>query len=237
MTVPLEIPLIQVAGIRDRAEAELLQECGIRYLGFPLRLPVNRADLTEPAAANIIRSLQPPARGVLITYLNEAGAIADFCRTLGARTLQLHGDIPSGELERLRELDPALTVIKSLVVGLHPASVLERLAVELAPLVDGFITDSYVAETGASGATGRTHDWAVSRRLVELSPRPVILAGGLTPANVRQAIAAVRPAGVDVHTGVEDASGRKDRSKVLVFVAESRAGFAQIGDGRRMSTR
>ena len=225
MSVPLEIPLIQVAGIRDRAEAELLQECGVRYLGFPLRLPVNRADLTEPEAADIIRSLQPPARGVLITYLNEAGAITDFCRTLGARTVQLHGDIASAELERLRELDPALTIIKSLVVGRHPASVLERLAVELAPLVDGFITDTYAPETGASGATGRTHDWAVSRRLVQLSPKPVILAGGLTPANVRQAIATVRPAGVDVHTGVEDASGGKDRGKVLAFVEEARAGF------------
>jgi phosphoribosylanthranilate isomerase len=62
---------------------------------------------------------------------------------------------------------------------------------------------------------------------VELSPRPVILAGGLTPANVREAIAAVRPAGVDVHTGVEDASGRKDLAKVLAFVAEARAGFRE----------
>lgn len=225
MSIPLEIPLIQVAGICDRAEAELLQECGIRYLGFPFRLPVNRADLTEADAADIIRSLQPPARGVLITYLNEAGAIDDFCRALGARIVQLHGDISRAELERLHELDPPLTIIKSLVVGRHPASVLERLAVELAPLVDGFITDTYAPETGASGATGRTHDWALSQRLVQLSPKPVILAGGLTPANVRQAIATVRPAGVDVHTGVEDASGRKDRGKVLAFVAESRAGF------------
>jgi phosphoribosylanthranilate isomerase len=55
----------------------------------------------------------------------------------------------------------------------------------------------------------------------------VILAGGLTPANVRQAIAAVRPAGVDVHTGVEDASGRKQRDKVREFVAEARAAFAE----------
>src|SRR6185295_874680 len=96
------------------------------------------------------------------------------------------------ELERLRDLDPGLTIIKSLVVGRHPASVLERLAVELAPLVDGFITDTYAPETGASGATGLTHDWTVSRRLVQLSSKPVILDGGLTPANVRQAIAEVR---------------------------------------------
>jgi phosphoribosylanthranilate isomerase len=224
-SIPLEIPLIQVAGIRDWAEAELLQECGIRYLGFPLRLEVHQEDLSEVEAADIIRRLRPPTRGVLITYINEAEAIAEFCQAMGARTVQLHGDVSRAELERLRELDSSLTVIKSLVVGRHPSSLLERLAVELAPPVDGFISDTYVAETGASGATGRTHDWAVSHRLAMLSPKPVILAGGLTPSNVRQAIAAVRPAGVDVHTGVEDATGRKDREKVLAFVAEAKAGF------------
>ncbi|HET9727472.1 MAG TPA: phosphoribosylanthranilate isomerase [Gemmatimonadales bacterium] len=225
MRLPLETPLIQVAGISDDAEAALVQACGIRYLGFPLRLPVNREDLSEADAAAIIRSLRPPARGVLITYLGEAEAVATFCRTLGATMVQLHGDIGAAELARLRALEPELTIIKSLVVGLHPMPVLERLVVELGPLVDGFLTDTYAPDTGAAGATGRTHDWAVSRWLVELSPRPVILAGGLTPANVRQAIATVRPAGVDVHTGVEDAHGRKDRDKLLAFVAEARAAF------------
>jgi phosphoribosylanthranilate isomerase len=225
MRLPLVTPLIQVAGIRDGAEADLVQECGVRYLGFPLRLPVNREDLTEAEAGAIIRSLRPPARGVLITYLDAADAIADFCRALGATMVQLHGDIAAQELARLRELEPGLTIIKSLVVGLHPMPALERLVMELGPLVDGFLTDTYAPESGAAGATGRTHDWALSGRLVELSPRPVILAGGLTPANVRQAIAAVRPAGVEVHTGVEDASGRKDRGRMLAFVAEASAGF------------
>jgi phosphoribosylanthranilate isomerase len=233
MRPPLETPLIQVAGIRDRAEADLVQECGVRHLGFPLRLPVNREDLTEPEAAAIIQSLRPPARGVLITYLDEAEAIAGFCHALGATMVQLHGDISAAELARLRQLEPGLTIIKSLVVGLHPMAELERLVSELGPLVDGFLTDTYAPETGAAGATGRTHDWALSRRLVELSPRPVILAGGLTPANVRQAIAVVRPAGVDVHTGVEDASGRKDRAKLLAFVAEASAAFRGLSQPRR----
>ena len=226
---PLETPLIQVAGIRDAAEAALVQQCGIRYLGFPLRLPVNREDLTEAEAAAIIRSFRPPVRGVLITYLDAAEAIDGFCRTLGARMVQLHGDISVAELARLRELDPGLTIIKSLIVGMHPMSVLERMVIELGPLVDGFLTDTYAPETGAAGATGRTHDWELSRRLVELSARPVILAGGLTPANVAQAISAVRPAGVDVHTGVEDATGRKDRARMLAFVAEASAAFGSWG--------
>ena len=190
---------------------------------------MNREDLTEPEAEAIIRSLRPPARGVLITYLDEAEAIASFCRTLGATMVQLHGDMTAAELARLRGLEAGLTIIKSLVVGMHPMSVLQGLVIELGPLVDGFLTDTYAPETGAAGATGRTHDWALSRRLVELSPRPVILAGGLTPANVRQAIAVVQPAGVDVHTGVEDASGRKDRAKVLAFVTEASAAFGRWG--------
>jgi phosphoribosylanthranilate isomerase len=221
----IEPGLIQVAGIIDQDEAAMLQECGVRYLGFPLRLPVNREDLTEAEAASIIRSLAPPARGVLITYLDEAEAISRFAGELGARVVQLHGDVSASELRRLRVLHPSLTIFKSLVVGLHAMPVLERLVSELAPLVDAFLTDTFAPDTGAAGATGRTHDWSVSRRLVALSPRPVILAGGLTPENVRRAIEEVRPAGVDVHTGVEDASGRKSREKVLAFVAEAEAGF------------
>ncbi|MGH7810735.1 MAG: hypothetical protein ACREP5_10705 [Candidatus Binatia bacterium] len=62
---------------------------------------------------------------------------------------------------------------------------LEAMVSALSPFVDAFITDTFDPESGASGTTGKTHDWRVSRRLVELTNRPVILAGGLTPKNVR----------------------------------------------------
>jgi phosphoribosylanthranilate isomerase len=224
----LEPGLVQVAGIIDRAEAELVIGCGVRYLGFPLRLPVNREDLSEADAGAVIRCLPPSARGVLITYLGDAVAVLELARAVGARIVQLHGDIPAAELRRLRALDPGLTVVKSLVVGLHPVAVLEGLVRELGPHVDAFITDTFAPETGASGATGRTHDWAVSRLLVERSARPVILAGGLTADNVRRAVLEVRPFGVDVHTGVEGPDGRKRGDRVTAFVREARRGFATI---------
>jgi phosphoribosylanthranilate isomerase len=217
----LEAHLVQIAGVIDGAEAEMLRQCGIRYLGFPLRLPVHREDLTEEEAAAIIKSLAPPVFGVLITYLNQASEIVAFCRALGARIVQLHGDIDRFELNRLKTLDPNLTVIKSLVVGMGDDKALEATVGELSPLVDAFITDTFDPTTGASGATGKTHDWRVSRRLVELSDRPVILAGGLTPENVKRAILEVRPAGVDSHTGVEDSSGRKSGDKVRKFLSEA----------------
>jgi phosphoribosylanthranilate isomerase len=201
--------LIQIAGVIDATEAQLLQQCGVRYLGFPLRLPVHREDLTEKEAAAIIKNLAPPVFGVLITYLDQANEIAAFSYALGARIVQLHGDIERDELKRLKTLDPKLTLIKSLVIGMHDDQALETTVTELSPFVDAFITDSFDPKTGASGATGKTHDWRVSRRLVEVADKPVILAGGLNPENVKRAILEVRPAGVDSHTGSKTpAAGR-----------------------------
>ena len=224
----LEENLIQIAGVIDAAEAQMLQHCGVRYLGFPLRLPVHREDLAEEEAAAIIKSLAPPEFGVLITYLDEASEIAAFCHALGARIVQLHSDIDRDELMRLKSHDPNLTVIKSLVIGMRDDNALEAMVSELSPFVDAFITDTFDPKTGASGATGKTHDWRVSRRLVELADRPVILAGGLTPENVKRAILQVRPAGVDSHTGVEDSNGRKSREKVRKFLSEAYDAFELV---------
>jgi phosphoribosylanthranilate isomerase len=91
----------------DAADAEMLQQCGIRYLGFPLRLPVYSQDLTEQEVAAIIKSLAPPVFGVLITYLDDASEIAAFCHALGARIVQLHGDI---KLDEFKCLKPSIRI-------------------------------------------------------------------------------------------------------------------------------
>lgn len=224
----LNPPLIQVAGVTDADEARLLCDCGAPYLGFPLRLPVHEPDLVEDDAGRIIRSLRPPHRGVVITYLDDPAEIASLCAATGARIVQLHGDIAARELQALKSLDAGLAVIKSLVVGLHDEAALRKQVASLHPWVDAFITDTYDPGTGASGATGKTHDWTVSRRLVEASPRPVILAGGLDADNVVEAIESVRPAGVDAHTGLEGPDGRKDRVRVERFVRRARKALESV---------
>jgi phosphoribosylanthranilate isomerase len=216
---------VQVAGVIDQAEADLLVECGVDFLGFPFRLTVHREDLSEEAAAAIVRRLPASTRAVLITYLADAESIRGLAEKLGVAAVQIHGDIAAEELVRLRRLAPRLLLLKSLVVRPGGADELARLVETTTPLVDGFITDTFDPATGATGATGKTHDWAVSARLVALSQKPVILAGGLRPSNVADAIARVRPASVDVHTGVEGQDGRKRRDLVAAFVAEARRAF------------
>ena len=179
--------LIQIAGIMDKEEARMLMEYGTDYLGFPLRLPVNKEDTTEEEAAEIIKVIKPPHKGVLITYLNKAEEIIEFCDFLGVSIVQLHGSISREELEKTKEMRPSLEVIKSLVVAKDNYSLLEEMVNTLSPWVDAYITDTFDPVTGAEGATGKTHDWSVSRRIVEISPRPVIIAGGLNPGNVKKA--------------------------------------------------
>lgn len=219
---------IQIAGIVDNSEAEKLIKCGINYLGFPLRLPVNKEDISELEAGKIIQSLIPPNYGIIITYLNKANDIVRFCSELNSNIVQLHGDVKIIELEKLKSTSPNLVVIKSLIVGKYSLDELKIQIDKQSKYVDAFITDTFNPRTGATGATGIIHDWEISRELVGYSSKPIILAGGLTPENVYDSILKVKPAGVDSHTGVEDESGAKDEAKVRKFNTEAMKAFVKI---------
>ncbi|MDY0226483.1 MAG: phosphoribosylanthranilate isomerase [Desulfomicrobium apsheronum] len=216
--------LVQVAGIASLAEGRMLLDCGVDLLGFPLRLPVHATDTSEDEARAIIAELGP-SFCVLITYEQDPDRLVEFCRFLNVTTVQLHADVSADTLAQIRTRLP-LRIFKSYVVGRESMSP-ARFAQIYSPVCEAFITDTFDPSTGASGATGLVHDWGVSAELVRHSPRPVILAGGLNPANVRQAIRSVRPAAVDVHTGVEAPDGSKDPELVRAFVREARAGFAE----------
>jgi phosphoribosylanthranilate isomerase len=218
--------LIQVAGVHSLEEAQSLLHAGVDMIGLPLRLPVNEEDLCEAEAARLSRTL--PGKCCLITYLDDPEEIRSFADALAVDIVQLHGDVPLERMPLIRRHLPGRCLIKSLVIGKGSIRELEATLSAAAPHVDAFITDTYNPDTGAEGATGLTHDWAISAQLVTASPRPVILAGGLHPGNVTAAIKAVRPHGVDVHTGVENADGLKCAATVAAFVEAARSGFKAL---------
>jgi phosphoribosylanthranilate isomerase len=221
-------PIIQIAGVIDQDEADLLIHAGVRYLGFPLRLPVNKEDLSETQAAEIIKTLPKQIKAVLITYQNNAAEIVQLCRQLRADHIQLHGEISVEELQKVKKMAPQLTLFKSLITGKYSLDQLKQTITRTESFVDAFITDSYNPSTGATGATGRTHDWSISRKLVNHSSKPVILAGGLTPRNVYEAVKTVKPAGVDAHTGVEGPDGRKALTQIEQFIRNAQAAFNEL---------
>lgn len=218
---------MQIAGVVDAEDAEVVVDCGVEYLGLPLGPGVVPGDCAEDEAARIVRRLPPSVEPVLITYLVEPEGIAALARRIGASWVQLHGPISPEAAAQLHQGTPELQLVRSLIVRGEGAG-LEREIDAFAPSVRAFLTDSYDPRTGARGATGRTHDWRVSRRLAAHAPHPLVLAGGLTDENVRQAILAAQPAAVDAHTGVEGPDGRKCRERLSRFVAAARSAFREL---------
>ena len=212
---------VQIAGVSALDEASAAEKAGADALGFTVRLPSGVHDgLTEAKARGIIAALPPFVASVAITYLDNAREAAELCRYLGVHALQLHGDFPVRELPMLRAALPHLKIIRAVHVtgteALATARALER-------RVDAIILDTYDPLSGRGGATGKTHDWAISRQIVAAVRLPVMLAGGLTPDNVAEAIRAVRPWAVDVHTGVEDADGTRNLGKMRAFIERAQA--------------
>ncbi len=225
-------PFIQIAGISDLIEAYMLIDSGVKYIGFPLCLDCNKPDVSQAEAKSIISKTKDRVCPIVITYLDNAKDISDLCKYLNVDIVQIHGNISIAELSGLRKMRPHLDIIKSLVVRNNNKNNLLNSLVAYDSFVDSFITDTYDPETGASGATGKVHNWEISRQIVAESSGPVILAGGMNPANVGDAIMQVRPAGVDVHTGVEGNSGRKESRLVRRFVDEAQRAFSLFNNSR-----
>jgi phosphoribosylanthranilate isomerase len=219
---------VQIAGVIDDREAQMLVESGADFLGFPLRLLDGREDLSESAAKSLISRLQIQSTSVVITYSDSPDEIIHLCDDLGVEWVQLHGPIDEQKLSVLRRTNPALSVIKSLIIRDNNLDELRRDVEKYSPYVTAFITDTHDPATGRTGATGKTHDWTISRSLVECSDRPVIVAGGLSPMNVMSAILATRPAAVDAHSALEGPDGRKDPDKVRKFIEQARLAFEKI---------
>lgn len=216
---------VQIAGVSSLEEALATADAGADALGFTVRLPHGVHDgLTEARARGIVAALPPFVASVAITYVATARAAVELCRYLGVSTLQLHGPFPTAELPLIRAGLPHLKLIRAVHVTGPPAIAEAR---SLARHVDALILDTYDPASGRGGATGLTHDWALSRQIVAETRVPVILAGGLTPDNVAAAIAAVRPWGVDVHTGVENADGTRNLDKVRAFIRAAKTSNGQ----------
>lgn len=226
--------LIQAAGAHDLREALEIHAAGVHCLGLPLRLPVHTPDLSEKEAAVLVAALPETLQTVCITYETDLQALTLLCRRLNCAAVQLHADPPDAQgvalLAGLKAALPQLYIIKSLIVRQQPDILkqLSQTAHAYAAVADAFITDSFDPATGACGATGLPHPWRISRELVLALDKPLILAGGLNPENVRRAILEVGPAGVDAHTGLEGADGRKDPARIRSFVREAEAGFSML---------
>ena len=223
-TAPLRVKL---CGIRSRSDLAVALNAGADALGFIVGVRHRTEDeLTPTAAAQLVGLLPPFVGSVMVTHLQQATPIIALLQQVGATTLQLQDAITPTELQAIRSAQPGVKLIQAIHVGDGDAAnqaIAAAIAAE--PLVDALLLDSRTADR--IGGTGQTHDWSVSRRIVERIGKPVILAGGLRPENLRAALETVGPAAVDVNSGIEDATGAKDPQRAEAFVRICR-GWGQL---------
>jgi phosphoribosylanthranilate isomerase len=206
-------PVIKVCGIQNPGEALGCAAAGANTIGMLVGLTHTAEDgITPEAAREIVSALPSGIRAVMVTHLADPGEIARIADLTGASTIQLHGDTQIPGIKRLRALVPGVKLIKAVHVT-GEESVAQ--AVEYAEQADMLVLDSRSEDR--LGGTGKTHDWSISRRIVSAVKVPVILAGGLNPENVAEAIETVRPAGIDANSGLEHPDGSKDFDKVKKF--------------------
>lgn len=195
-------PLVKICCIASTGEARLAVRGGAAVLGLVSAMPSGPGVIADERIAEIAAAVPPPTETFLLTARTRAAEIAAQHAQAGTTGLQLVDHLPPGELALLRRLCPGVRLVQVIHV-LGEASVDE--AVSVAPCVDALLLDSGDPRLAVKqlGGTGRRHDWATSRRIRDaVHPLPLFLAGGLNAGNVAEAIATVRPHGLDLCTGV-----------------------------------
>nr|WP_293375180.1 phosphoribosylanthranilate isomerase [Nevskia sp.] len=213
---------VKVCCIANADEARMAVAAGADAVGLVSAMPSGPGVISDALIADIARSVPPPVASFLLTSRVDAESIIGQHALCATTVLQLCDHVPHAELRQLRARLPAVKLVQVIHV-IDEESVAEALAA--APLVDALLLDSGNQRLAVKelGGTGRTHDWRLSRRIREQCGLPLFLAGGLTPANVAEAVAAVEPFGVDLCSGVRS-DGRLDADKLRAF-------FAALGQG------
>lgn len=192
-------------------------DAGAAFIGLVGAMPSGPGPIPDPAIAAVVAEAPAGLTPVLLTARGTATAIAHHVRATGVGAVQIVRTVPAGVRRELRALVPGLTILQVVHVE-GPDSV--DVAEGAAEASDYLLLDSGrpSAEVPELGGTGRVHDWSVSAEIVARCRLPVLLAGGLRPDNVAHAVAAVRPWGVDVCSGLRDASGRLAPQRVAAFM-------------------
>ena len=210
-------PRIKICCIASREEAELAIRHGADAIGLVSAMPSGPGSIDEATIADIAVAVPPPVATFLLTCEMQAAPIVAQARRCRTSTLQLVDALAPGVPAALREALPGIKLVQ--VIHVTGERSLDE-ADAAASWADALLLDSGDPSLRVKelGGTGRVHDWSLSRAIVERSPVPVFLAGGLRADDAAEAIARVRPFGLDLCSGVRTGD-RLDPVKLAAFFA------------------
>ncbi len=199
---------IKICGITNVEDARAALALGVDYLGF-IFYPKSPRAVTPGQVVAVLAGIGQPCKAIGVFVNASPGEVEAAVEQCGLWAAQIHGDEEAGAF-----LDSSVRLWRAL--KMTPSGP--------RPDPSGWAAERYVVDAavpGAYGGTGVTADWEAARDVARA--RPVLLAGGLTPENVKVAIRAVGPRGVDVSSGIELGAGKKDHERMRIFVERARA--------------
>jgi phosphoribosylanthranilate isomerase len=213
-------PRVKICCIASRLEANAAIAGGASALGLVSAMPSGPGIISEETIGEIARDIPPPIGTFLLTSSTSADAIIAQQKRCATNTIQLCDYVAAEVYRELRRELPGIALVQVVHVTGPEALELAHRAAEhtQALLLDSGNPTLRVKELGG---TGRTHDWAMSRRIRDTVGIPVFLAGGLNAGNVARAVAAVEPFGIDLCSSVRT-DGRLDEGKLEAFFAALR---------------
>lgn len=205
----------KVCGIMSKSDLESAISGGADAVGFIVEIIGSRHRITAEAARDLIMKVPLFVKSVAVIAPGSLDEAVDLAHKTSADLLQIHGPLGLKDLVALKTMVP-----QKIIAAVPARSDNIREIRDLSTAADAVLLDTF--KDGQLGGTGVAHDWNMSASIARDIKVPIILAGGLNPINVAEAIKTVRPYAVDVSSGVET-EGRKDLKKVAAFVKAVRA--------------
>ncbi|MFP3951575.1 MAG: phosphoribosylanthranilate isomerase [Candidatus Bathyarchaeia archaeon] len=207
---------VKICGITSSEDLFTAVEAGADALGFVVKAPRSPRNLSLEEARRLINATPVFVETVAVTIHNSMEQLLEVYEALHPDVIQIHS--PTSFSQDLRRQLPGTRLIGAIQVK-HGVTV-EDIS-ETAEVFDAITLDTY--DPAGYGGTGRTHNWDFSKQVRDdIYPKPLILAGGLKPGNVKEAVSTVKPYAVDVSSGVESNPGVKDGDKVFEFIKNAR---------------
>ena len=222
---------VQIYSMTSIADAIATAAAGADLIGVVVAEPgIVPEGVGAAMAREILAAIRPRAHGVALSLADDRDEICAMVDAVRPDVVHLAArEIEPEDCAWIRQRIAPVRLLRAIAVRAGETIAEARAHQECA---DYLMLDSGAKGGKFAGARGETHDWTISREIVEQSRIPVILAGGLTAENVGEAIAIVRPWGVDsfTHTDVASSRGKKDAARVRAFVAAALRGFAAALD-------
>ena len=208
---------VKICGITRKEDLDAAAAAGADAVGFVVDVASSSRNISLSKAEILIRQVPPFVKSVVVTVPTSVEEIVETCDKLNPDAIQIHG-LNIFDVRAVRDKIPNKLLIGTVKANFTNA--VDR-AAKAAKMFDAILLDSFA--NGRYGGTGIVHDWELSKRVKQvIHSKPLILAGGLTPENVAEAIRTVEPYAVDVSSGVELHPGIKNRKKIFEFIKNAK---------------